>query len=97
MNRTADAKPHENQIVLWDPAYDGCGCSDENRQIANLLALHEEYANALDYDLFPSFQNSYNSNSYTSGLLDAAGIYKIRPPVSTPGWNDPLPPEYFGK
>jgi hypothetical protein len=62
-----------------------------------VVGRYAEYANALDYDLFPSFQNSYNSNSYTSGLLDASGIYKIRPPVSTPGWNDPLPPEYFGK
>ena len=63
-------------------------------------ALHKafnRYPNNKPYDLFPGngpFNNYYNSNSFTHGLLEAAGYPDIpTPPLNTPGWDKPLPIE----
>ena len=60
-------------------------------------ALHRtfnSYQNDVRYDLFPGtgWDNSYNSNSFTHGLLNAAGYINVPvPAVNTPGWDKPLP------
>ena len=46
--------------------------------------------------LFP-FVWGYNSNSFTHGLLNSVGIEPERPKESVPGWNRPIPVDYFGK
>jgi len=38
----------------------------------------------------------YKSNSFTHGLLQAAGVSVKRPKSSVPGWDKPLPKSYFG-
>jgi len=37
----------------------------------------------------------YNSNSFTHGLLKATGIAHVKPSVNVPGWEDPLPSDWF--
>ncbi len=53
--------------------------------------------NSLDYEWFPSKNSDgYNSNSFTHGLLNTAGIGIVtEPSKSVPGWGKPLPNEYF--
>jgi hypothetical protein len=49
------------------------------------------------YDPFPQYTNGYNSNSYTSGLLSAAGL--IGPTFGNdeqfPGFSKPIPTNGF--
>jgi hypothetical protein len=73
--------------------------NQENDVIGNLLRCYSGYQNNLDYGLIPAqAPGSYNSNSYVSGLLDAAGVTK--PPYITndsfPGWDQPVPTSAFG-
>lgn len=49
----------------------------------------------INYDLVPEIQDSFNSNSYTRGLLDAAGAAYTVPFDDYVGGSDPLPPWYF--
>jgi len=52
------------------------------------------------YYLFPSDYNGsreYNSNSFTHGLLNAAGITAPTPSHNVPGWTNPLSEAMFGK
>ena len=49
----------------------------------------------IDYDLVPEIQDGYNSNSYTRGLLDAAGATYTVPFDEYVGGRDPMPPFYF--
>ena len=53
------------------------------------------YRDNVDYDLFPEIQDSYNSYSYTRGLLDASGATYTVPFDHYVGGNDPLPSWYF--
>jgi|GEM_PF-2284390 len=52
-----------------------------------------KYNYSIEYDLRPSSNNDgYNSNSFTSGLLKAAGFYNIPTPNHlVPGWDKPVP------
>ena len=67
---------------------------DENDAIKNLFDLANDYnRNPELYGLFPTNKGSYyNSNSFVSGLLNAAGF---DPPMNTgaytPGYNKPVP------
>jgi hypothetical protein len=49
----------------------------------------------IDYDLVPDIQDSFNSNSYTRGLLDASGATYTAPFDDYVGGKDPVPPSYF--
>ena len=50
----------------------------------------------LKYDIFTD-KGSYNSNSFTHGLIIAANITILRGPnFTSPGWDKPLPMSYFG-
>ena len=90
-NRVSDAEPHSEgfEIRLL------CGES-ENSFIDKLIRLDSNYKDNLAYSFNPNGQTDFNSNSYISGLLKAAGIdirqYKV---PSAPGWNRPIPSKYF--
>ena len=60
--------------------------------------LDSSYKDNLKYDLFPNLSNpiGYNSNSYVSGLLNAAGIVRPEIDLRLPGYNKPIPVENFG-
>lgn len=53
------------------------------------------YRDNIDYDLVPEIQDSYDSNSYTRGLLEASGAIHTVPLDDHVGGSDPLPPWYF--
>lgn len=53
------------------------------------------FRNNIDYDLAPDIQDSFNSNSYTRGLLDASGATYTVPFDNYVGGKDPVPPSYF--
>jgi RHS repeat-associated protein len=98
-NRERDAAPHEGGSIVQPPKG-----LNEDKFIDRLIGLDAKYGDNLDYDLFPAnpqdqkwwrADDGYNSNSYTSGLLGASGAKAPRPPVSTPGWDKPVPQEHF--
>ena len=98
-NRERDAEPHEGGSIIQPPKG-----LNEDKFIDRLIGLDAKYADNLDYDLYPAnpqdqkwwrADDGYNSNSYTSGLLGASGVLAPRLPVSTPGWDKPVPQEYF--
>jgi hypothetical protein len=74
---------------------------DENDTISKLFQLYSNYRNNLNYSPIPSLSvnSGYNSNSFTMGLLNAAGLDN---PASWlyedqfPGWEKPVPPRFFG-
>jgi len=60
-----------------------------------LKSLDARYSDNVDYDLFPELQDSYNSNSYTSGLLNISGGTSTVPFGNLVGGASPLPADYF--
>lgn len=60
-----------------------------------LKSLDARYGDNVDYDLFPEIQDSYNSNSYTRGLLEASGGATAAPFDDLVGGASPLPARYF--
>jgi len=74
---------------------------DEDQAIEELFRLNEEYnKNRSDYTLFPaSWTGEYNSNSYISGLISAAGYdWFSNTGANTPGWYPNwVPGSSFGK
>ena len=98
-NRKKDWPPHKGGIVLLSNDVD---CGIENEMIQRLLLLDIYYADDLDYDLagplFNYFGAGHNSNSYTHGLIRAAGLPAPElDPLHFPDWNNPLPPREFTK
>jgi len=75
----------------------------EDELIQRLLDLDRAYDDKLPYDCFPDAgTNTYNSNSYAAGLLNAAGIplpalQRVPRPFFFPGWTKPVPPAQFGR
>lgn len=73
--------------------------ANEDEAIAELLKLNEEYNNnKVSYTLFPvRWTPQYNSNSYISGLLMAAGFdWFSGTGANTPGWYPNwVPADYF--
>lgn len=60
--------------------------------IRALIAESESYQNDLPYNPFPyPGSGTYNSNSYTSGVIQAAGGTPPAMPGNLPGYNVPLP------
>jgi hypothetical protein len=60
-----------------------------------IKALDEAYRDGVDYDTFPEIQDSYNSNSYARGILDASGGTYTAPFDDYVGGRSPLPTRNF--
>lgn len=95
VDRSKDVSaPLENKQKLCVPS----SYADENEAISNLLALTKLYnQDPVPYSLFPSGDSdAYNSNSFISGLLDAAGFaLPASTGANTPGFNKPVPINRF--
>ncbi len=70
-------------------------CFDEDQLIERLFALDAAYQDNLRYGYYP-FDGGYNSNSYTHGLMNAAGLNAPDFGGAWPGWSAPLPGGAFG-
>jgi hypothetical protein len=82
---------------------------DENKVISALRSADAKYKDKFTYAAFPTpairmqaFGRTvtlngatYNSNSYTSGLLQAVGLTPPKVPESTPGKDQPVPKKEF--
>ena len=53
------------------------------------------YCDCVDYDLFPALGDSYNSNSYVRGILEATGGSTTVDFYDYYGGTKPLPERYF--
>jgi hypothetical protein len=76
------------------------GGRSEDQVFGTLLGNFNNFANNLDYSLFPSgavpmFDPNYNSNSFTNGLLQSADFLNYELPITAPGWKEPVPKENF--
>ena len=66
------------------------------QQIFDLNKNYENHQDKLNYWLFPkNNDNFYNSNSYFSGIGQAAGIPIPQTNLNTPGYDKPVPATYF--
>jgi hypothetical protein len=93
-NRPGDTGKQTATYTL-DPGPQGEGAA-----IKKLLAQDAAYGDDLPYELFPGSDaapsgDTYNSNSYTAGMLKAAGIQMPEMPYNTPGLDKPVPEEQF--
>jgi RHS repeat-associated protein len=69
---------------------------DEDAMIEKLFELDANYNDREFYTFFPSaFNGRFNSNSYASGLLLAAGFTNFPPPPNAPGFDRPMPSSVF--
>jgi len=64
-------------------------------QWAVLKSVDAYYKDNLDYDTWPEQMNSYNSNSYTRGLLDISGATHAIPFDDYVGGPSPVPARNF--
>jgi hypothetical protein len=99
-------RPHDaNDPVLYRHSLSiPCRYKDEDAAIKQLLQLSQNYNYyKVPYTLFPyqifGIASGYNSNSFIAGLGQAAGF--TLPAYgwtggNTPGYQIPLPPQYFG-
>ena len=95
INRTRDINPLNKS---WESS-NLVSINQENSYIEKLFNANANYKNNLDYALFPNKNSSsYNSNSYTSGILEAVGITPPTLPKSTINaqWSDPEHPGRSG-
>jgi hypothetical protein len=93
INRSSDKEEHSGKYIVIEIPGDTEG---ETAFIRRLFALHNNYANNANYDMFPAPDgDGYNSNSYVAGLLKAAGVSPPQPNVDAPGFSKPLPEVYF--
>jgi hypothetical protein len=93
-NRKNDVKkPCDHEVPLDIPSR----YADENAAIKSLFDLSAQYnENPEPYALFPqSGGPHYNSNSFISGLLGAAGFAAPDPGAYAPGYNKPVPADRF--
>jgi|GEM_PF-4835750 len=103
LNRETDRVPHKGKFinVKVPDKY-----KSEAEFIEKLLELDKNYKDNLDYDLFPELEpdgnfdiagDGYNSNSYVSGLLLAAGATLPEGSVlpNSPGFEKPVPVQHF--
>ena len=92
-NRSSDAAEHTGGITITPPN----GMS-ENDFVDNLMQLDANYQDNLEYSFDPNGSDTFNSNSYVSGLLNAAGVdmTNIKVPEGQ-GFDKPVPKEKFEK
>ncbi len=102
VNRNSDSEPHLGKYkqISVPKKY-----NSETDFIEQLIVNDAKYTDHLDYDIFPAkvgnqtwyiADDGYNSNSYVAGLLISAGVVPAPvPPVSTPGFQKPVPIRYF--
>jgi hypothetical protein len=85
-NRPTDAVPHSGNTGV------DLGGRDENEVIGELIRADARYGDNLLYDPLPQTNgHGFNSNSYVSGVLRAAGLSVPAPVgVSLPGWAKPI-------
>ena len=77
----------------------------ENEIIETLFEKDTNYQDNVEYDLFPAktkenqswylADDSYNSNSYTKGLLNASDLKAPSLTSNVHGYDKPLPREHF--
>ena len=60
-----------------------------------LQAADKNYCDCIDYNLFPALGDSYNSNSYVRGILEATGGSTTVDFYDYYGGTKPLPERYF--
>ena len=94
VNRPTDA-PDKNTIdhTIENPF--GNSVADDTKFIENLISRDSSYSDKSDYDIIPEIQDGYNSNSYTSGLLNSVGAKVPKLNGNSPGINKPIPSDNF--
>jgi hypothetical protein len=66
------------------------------KEYFNLLqGLETNYCQCVDYDVYPGMMDSYNSNSFVAGLINASGGCASFNLGYFYGGNKPLPSSYF--
>ena len=69
---------------------------DKIQNIINLQDYYDDYKRKPAYWAFPEdIPNTYNCNSFSHGLLNAANITCDKPEHKVPGWDIPLDKSYF--
>lgn len=73
---------------------------DEDLLIKSLLESQNNFElnskkEPLAYDIFPFFQNEYNSNSFISGILAALGLPVPKVEKKVPGYKKRVPKKHF--
>lgn len=63
----------------------------DSKFIKNLISAASSYPNNQPYVMFPGLGAGYNSNSFTSGVISAAGGTPPALSGNTPGYSHPLP------
>jgi RHS repeat-associated protein len=92
-NRSLDAPEHSGGITVTLPK----GVSEE-QFVDKLIELDSNYQDNADYSFDPDGKSTFNSNSYVSGLLEAAGVDTSKMNVpDAPGFDKPLPKSAFEK
>lgn len=87
-NRTSDMGPQNARYTL------NIGGQEEQGVIKRLVAQDAAYNDNLPYETVPERDDpNYNSNSYTTGMLRAAGVRVPRIPYYAPGYDKPIPAE----
>ncbi|ALU44081.1 SpvB/TcaC N-terminal domain-containing protein [Pseudoalteromonas rubra] len=86
--------PSENFTVGEVIAPEGMTNAEYFNQLKSAQLI---YCNCVDYDLFPGIMNSYNSNSFVSGIIQATGGTPTVDLSFYYGGGKPLPGKYFGK
>ena len=89
--RTSDAPGNNFTLGKITPP---AGTSDAE-YYERLTGCDAAYQDRLDYDTFPEHMDSYNSNSYVRGLLDATGGGYDVNFDDLVGGASPVPPDYF--
>jgi len=103
LNRKTDLKRDKN---TYSETIECPKNMTEDQFISSLLKSDRNYSDNLDYDLLPAESggdqswylpdDSYNSNSYVSGLLNATGAKRpSAQPSKNPGWYKPVPSSNF--
>ncbi len=85
-NRAGDTGPQAWRVTV-DP-----GAQGDAAAIRNLQILDAIYCDCLPYELEPEPGDpNYNSNGYTRGMLERAGLPVPKIPYHVPGWEKPIP------
>lgn len=102
-NSILEGQPNRPSDQLTRPiySYQLAKRASDNALITRLFELDAAYGDFLKYECLPDAPDEFNSNSYISGILDAAAVAKpwffhLLPDLF-PGWSKPVPARYFGQ